>query len=145
VPFRIHSPGSIVFANSDLESDRLGQFLISGGILDEESYERAARMMKKTRRRLGKTLVALGGFNPHLTPKEDIDLYVDQVMDMDPSIMINLIENYDSYDATSWLHTIEAPTLILSGEQDRITPLEEQELMHQLIPEIIVILRWDNG
>jgi pimeloyl-ACP methyl ester carboxylesterase len=83
---------------------------------------------------LARTLVALGGFNPHLTPKEDIELYVDQVSEMDPSILIHLIENYNQYDATAWLHTIQAPTLILAGEQDKITPLEQQELMHQLIP-----------
>ena len=52
--------GSIVFANSDVDSDRLGQFLISGDVIDVSSYERAARAMKKTRRRLGRTLVALG-------------------------------------------------------------------------------------
>lgn len=55
--------GTIVFANSDLESDRLGQVLIDGGILDEETYECAARTMKKTRRRLGETLVALGNLD----------------------------------------------------------------------------------
>ena len=52
--------GAIVFANSDAESDRLGQFLISGGIIDGPSYERAARAMKKTGQRLGRTLVELG-------------------------------------------------------------------------------------
>jgi pimeloyl-ACP methyl ester carboxylesterase len=81
-----------------------------------------------------RTLVSLGGFNPHLTPQADIELYIDQVIEMDPSILIQLIENYDSYDATAWLHTIQAPTLIIAGEQDRLIPLEQQELMHQLIP-----------
>ncbi len=52
--------GAIVFANSDVDSDRLGQFLITGGVIDAPSYERATRTMKKTRRRLGRTLVALG-------------------------------------------------------------------------------------
>ena len=83
---------------------------------------------------LARTLVALGGFNPHLTPQADIELYVDQVLGMDPSILIHLIENYDAYDANAWLHTIDVPTLILAGEQDRLIPLEQQELMHQLIP-----------
>jgi len=81
-----------------------------------------------------RSLVALGGFNPHLTPKEDIELYIDQVADTDPAILIHLIENYDAYDANAWLHTVQAPTLILSGEQDRLIPVEQQELMHQLIP-----------
>jgi pimeloyl-ACP methyl ester carboxylesterase len=81
-----------------------------------------------------RSLVSLGGFNPHLTPKEDIELYIDQVANTDPAILIHLIENYDAYDANAWLHTIQTPTLIISGEQDRLIPVEQQELMHQLIP-----------
>ena len=83
---------------------------------------------------LARTLVSLGGFNPHLTPQADIELYVDQVAEMDPSILIRLIENYDAYDATAWLHTVKAPTLILAGEQDKLVPIGQQELMRQLIP-----------
>jgi pimeloyl-ACP methyl ester carboxylesterase len=81
-----------------------------------------------------RALVSLGGFNPHLTPREDIELYIDQVADTDPAILIHLIENYDAYDANAWLHTIQTPTLILAGEQDLLIPIEQQELMHQLIP-----------
>lgn len=83
---------------------------------------------------IARTLVKMGGFNPNLTPKEDIDLYVDQVAEMDPAILLNLIENYDRADAVSWLHTVDVPTLLIAGEQDNITPIEQQELMHQLIP-----------
>ena len=81
-----------------------------------------------------RSLITLGGFNPHLTPPEDIELYVNQVAEMDPSILIHLIENYDHYDATSWLHTVQVPTLIIGGELDNVIPIEQQELMHQLIP-----------
>ncbi len=83
---------------------------------------------------LARTLVSLGGFNPHLTPQADIELYVDQVAEMDPSILIRLIENYETYDATAWLHTVQVPTLILAGEKDKLIPVEQQELMNQLIP-----------
>jgi non-heme chloroperoxidase len=83
---------------------------------------------------IARTLVSLGGFNPHLTPQADIELYIDQVAETDPSILIHLIENYDSYDATAWMHTIHVPTLIIAGEQDKLIPVEQQELMHQLIP-----------
>ena len=55
--------GAIVFANSDTESDRLGQFLIRGGVIDAATYERAAVIMKQTRRRLAMTLVALGSLD----------------------------------------------------------------------------------
>jgi len=83
---------------------------------------------------IARTLITLGGFNPHLTPKEDIEFYANQVAEMDPAILIHLIQNYDSYDATSWLHTVDVPTLLIAGEQDKIIPLEQQELIHQLIP-----------
>ncbi len=83
---------------------------------------------------VAKSLVAFGGFNPHLTPKEDIDLYIRQVSETDPRILIHLIENYEAYDASAWLHTVEVPTLILAGENDLIIPVEQQELLHQLIP-----------
>ena len=83
---------------------------------------------------ISRLAIGMGGFNPHLTPKEDVQLYLDQIAEMDPRILMYLIENYDTYDATSWLHTIKSPTLIMAGDQDHIIPLEQQELMHQLIP-----------
>jgi pimeloyl-ACP methyl ester carboxylesterase len=83
---------------------------------------------------LTKTLITLGGFNPHLTPSDDINLYIQQVGEMDPAILINLIHNYRNVDAAAWLHTVKAPTLIIAGEQDRLIPVEQQELLHQLIP-----------
>jgi pimeloyl-ACP methyl ester carboxylesterase len=82
-----------------------------------------------------RTAIAMGGFNPHLTPQADIQLYADQVAEMDPRILIHLIENYDQYDATAWLHTVKTPTLIMGGDQDNMIPIEQQELMHQLIPD----------
>lgn len=81
-----------------------------------------------------RSAMAFGGFNPHLTPAEDIQLYIDQIADMDPAILIHLIQSYDRYDATSWLHTIKVPTLVIAGENDKVIPVRQQELMQQLIP-----------
>ncbi len=83
---------------------------------------------------LARFLVTLGGFNPHLTAQDDIQLYIDQVADMDPEVFIRLILNYDGSDSTAWLHSVKVPTLIIAGEQDRVTPISQQELLHQLIP-----------
>ncbi len=80
-----------------------------------------------------RNLIGLGGFNPYLTPPEDIELYVNQVCEMDPRILLHLIGNYDHYDATAWLHTIDTPTLVIAGENDKVVPVAQQELMHQLI------------
>src|SRR5690606_34282100 len=51
---------------------------------------------------LVRSAVAIGGFNPHLTAKGDIDLYLKQVAEMDPSVVLSMIENYNNYDATAW-------------------------------------------
>jgi pimeloyl-ACP methyl ester carboxylesterase len=79
-------------------------------------------------------LMSLAGFNPHLTPAEDIQLYLNQIADMDPRVLIHMIESYDHCDATAWLHTVKVPTLIIAGEKDLAIPLPQQELLHQLIP-----------
>ena len=38
--------GSMIFANSDVESDRLGEFLIREGVLDRSSFEAATESMR---------------------------------------------------------------------------------------------------
>jgi pimeloyl-ACP methyl ester carboxylesterase len=126
-----HRPLETLFSSNALQS---------AFNLLRKAYERSPKLVSMLWRTqkgnpLARSLVALGGFNPHLTPKEDIQLYVNQVAEMDPAIMIHLIGSYDEYDASSWLHQIKAPTLIIAGENDKLIPVEQQELMHQLIPK----------
>lgn len=83
---------------------------------------------------IAQAAVRLGGFNPHLTAREDIELYVEQALDMDPGIFLQLLSNYDDVDASSWLHTVRVPTLVIAGEKDSVIPLREQQRLHQLIP-----------
>lgn len=83
---------------------------------------------------LMRSFLGLAGFNPHLTAEEDIHLYYDQIAEMDPAVLIHLIEGYQMSDSTSWLHTIKTPTLIIAGDEDKVIPIRQQELMHQLIP-----------
>jgi pimeloyl-ACP methyl ester carboxylesterase len=103
------------------------------------AYERSPELVKKLWKLqkgnpLSKNVIGHLGFNVHLTAMEDIQLYVDLVAEMDPAVLIHLIKNYDHFDAVPWLQTISAPTLILAGERDHIIPIEQQELMAQLIP-----------
>lgn len=79
-------------------------------------------------------LVGQLGFNPNLARTEDIATYVKMVTSMDMIITLQLLKDYESYDATPWLHRIDVPTLIIAGENDIIIPRESQEIMHQLIP-----------
>lgn len=48
--------------------------------------------------------------------------------------MIRLTNSARGYDVTDRLGEIQAPTLIVSCQQDYLTPVEEQQLLHQRIP-----------
>ncbi len=52
--------GSMIFANSDIDNDRLGEFLIRQQIIDRAAFERASEVMRGTGNRFGRTLVELG-------------------------------------------------------------------------------------
>jgi serine/threonine protein kinase/tetratricopeptide (TPR) repeat protein len=52
--------GSIVFANSDVNEDRLGEFLIRIEQIDRAVFDRVSATMQKTGSRFGATLVELG-------------------------------------------------------------------------------------
>lgn len=48
--------------------------------------------------------------------------------------MIRLTNSSRGYDVTGRLHEIKAPTLVVSCQEDYLTPVEEQRLIHQNIP-----------
>ena len=82
---------------------------------------------------LVRSVLGMTGFNPHLSHKSDIKRYADDLADIPMEVFLQLAENFDPYDATDWLHTVKTPTLVIAGDQDIITPIAQQELMHQLI------------
>lgn len=49
--------------------------------------------------------------------------------------MIRLTNSSRNYDVTGRLGEIQAPTLIVSCQQDYLTPMEEQQLLHRRIPD----------
>jgi serine/threonine protein kinase/curved DNA-binding protein CbpA len=51
--------GNVVFANSDVNEDRLGEFLIRSGEIDRQQFDRVSERMRKTGRRMGTTLIEL--------------------------------------------------------------------------------------
>lgn len=47
--------------------------------------------------------------------------------------MERLTNSAESYDARNYLHQITAPTLIISGDEDYLTPLNDQKKLHEMI------------
>ena len=58
--------GSLIFANSDVNDDRIGEFLIRNNAIDHAAFEMAVKVAKDTRKRFGKTIVEMG----HMSAEE---------------------------------------------------------------------------
>lgn len=75
----------------------------------------------------------LGGFNLNLTGLKDVEVYARGVAAMDVNVFLTFFEQMMNYDASPVLDRIEVPTLIVSGNKDKVTPLSYQEEMHRRI------------
>lgn len=51
------------------------------------------------------------------------------------SAMERLVNSAAEYDVSEQIHNISAPTLVVSCEQDYLTPMEEQRIIASLIPD----------
>ncbi len=58
--------GDMIFATTNNEDERLGEYLLKKGKITLQEYEKATSLLKKTGERMGKILVELGS----MTPKE---------------------------------------------------------------------------
>ena len=90
------------------------------------------------------TFLGAVGFNRALTSPGDIKTYARQIAELSPSVLTTMMDNYQTYDATPWLHELNQKTLVLSGEEDRVTPPETQDLIVQLMPNAELV-RIQNG
>lgn len=59
--------------------------------------------------------------------------------------MVRLTESADNHDVTGELGKIKIPTLIVSSENDYITPMHEQKMLHQLISTSELVILPDTG
>lgn len=58
--------GIIIFATSNRKEDRLGEFLISKGVLSQTQFDEATRLLKADpSKRFGRILVEMGILSPH--------------------------------------------------------------------------------
>lgn len=70
-----------------------------------------------------------GGFNLKLTSLKDIQVYVKGVANIDLDVFLKLFEELMNFDGRAILKTIDCPVLVISGENDRVTPVKFQKVM----------------
>lgn len=59
--------------------------------------------------------------------------------------MKRLIESAEGYDVTQQLKQIDCPTLVVGAQLDMVTPLKQQEFIHQQIPNSKFIIIPESG
>lgn len=83
---------------------------------------------------VNRQFVALAGFNTKYASQEDINEYLRMTAVVGVDVFLNLLGDFMNYDATHWLHEVKAPTLVIAGEKDLITPPKNQRIFAELIP-----------
>ncbi|MCB0369582.1 MAG: alpha/beta hydrolase, partial [Bdellovibrionales bacterium] len=76
-----------------------------------------------------RAVALVGGFNLRLTHFKDIEVYAKGVAHLDLNIFLSLFEDMMSFDADPILKKISIPTLIISGDDDNVTPQSFQTEM----------------
>lgn len=74
-----------------------------------------------------------GGFNLKLTSLKDVEIYARGIASMDLNAFLQLFESMLHYDGKPVLERVQAPTIIIGGKQDSVTPQKHQEEMHHLV------------
>jgi len=74
-----------------------------------------------------------GGFNLSKTAFKDIEIYARGVSAIDLRVFLTFFEDMVGFDGEEILSKINVPSLIICGSKDALTPMDEQEKMHELI------------
>jgi pimeloyl-ACP methyl ester carboxylesterase len=82
-----------------------------------------------------RAVAIVGGFNLKLTHFKDIEVYAKGVAELDLHVFLSLLEDMMKFNGEKVLEKINVPTLIISGENDNVTPKSYQEEMADKIHE----------
>ena len=80
------------------------------------------------------TVATVLEINPNYISEEDFRPYLDGMADMDIPLFLSMLEKLDEHEARDLLPSIDAPTLVISGDRDGFTPTEASEALANEIP-----------
>jgi pimeloyl-ACP methyl ester carboxylesterase len=134
-----HGMGAgIALALSTHYSERvLGLSLISSGVRFNIPHDLLADASgTATFHKAVENLVSCS-FGPDV-PENSVVFFAERLREVRPSVLYGDLLACDCFDYTEKLPDLRVPTLILSGDQDRITPLRYSQLMAQIIPDAVL-------
>ncbi len=72
------SGGEVIFASSTFEDDRLGEYLLSKGMINQSQYDKSVELLKTSGKRQGKIFIEIGA----LTPQQLLEVVKEQVTEI---------------------------------------------------------------
>jgi pimeloyl-ACP methyl ester carboxylesterase len=86
-------------------------------------------------------IARMGAINGQLAAAEDMQPYFDHLSKMELRVFFLMSREMQNHDAGPWLEQIDAPTLVVAGEHDVMTPLALAHEMTDRIPgaELLVL------
>ena len=78
--------------------------------------------------------VQILGFNAKLSRSEHVEQYIKGATEVPFNVFLELMNSMRKFDGLRFLHDVECPTLIISGEEDLIVPPHNQITDHKLMP-----------
>ena len=94
---------------------------------------------RRTTSRL-RSISSANGSGDRTAPEELKQLGKQQLMANDPAVMLNDYRACDAFDVREQLKSITAPTLIVAGEADQMTPLKHATFLAEQIPQARLIV-----
>lgn len=114
--------GLVVFASSNRDENRFGEFLVRQGMISKEAFVRATTLLKESGKRLGHILVEEGVIKPQVLQtliQSQVKHIVYTVFDwLEGEFFILLDEKSSQTEAVA---RFEVPTLLLEGIRFRFT------------------------
>lgn len=83
---------------------------------------------------INQEFIARAGFNKEYAKQEDINEYLRVTGTINVGVFMQLLSDFTRYNACYWLEDIKVPTLVIGGALDKITPIQQQEILAKLIP-----------
>jgi pimeloyl-ACP methyl ester carboxylesterase len=80
-------------------------------------------------------------------PQVDLDAYLDHFGSFAPLVFFRMAEKMAAHTAEPWLPDIEAPTLVIAGENDLFTPMHLSEQAAKLLPtsKLVVLVEGSHA
>lgn len=76
-----------------------------------------------------------GGFNKKQVEIEFIQLYMKKISELPKELFFHLLQIMHDHDVIGYLENIQAPTLIIGGDKDKIIPNYLQKILMNKIPK----------